>query len=305
MPLTLLLLLLGLPAIASWAVNTAGPVDAASQSPDDGIAVMRLTVGIRRQGQRLDVIEDWLYANAGKTTDAGLDGRGQGAVTFLLPQGATNVQIKTANPPKAIASPNSDTVVVNAVIRPASGLNTASLHHLTAVFSLPGAGAQPTLLLPTRYFIGVLQVFALGSRLYAPGFTQTTLQGDKSIPAFSKEAVAPGSTLAIGIDGPPAAAPATGIVPAVVAPNFPTVTVAIMSALGFGLLLAFGAFGRRPLALASGKPPELLKQRAQLIDDIAELDLLHARGQIREVEYRHRRSEARAHLLTVARQLDN
>ncbi len=284
---------------------SAAPVDAASQPPDSGIAVMRLTVGIRRQGQRLDVIEDWLYTNAGKTTDAGIDGRGRSAVTFLLPQGATNVQIKAADPPSATAPANSDTVVVNAVIRPASGLNTASLHQLTALFSLPNAGSQPTLLLPTRYFIGTLQVFALGSRLFAPGFTPTTLQvqGNKPIPAFSKEAVAPGSTLAIGIDGPPAAAPDTGVVPAVVVPDFPTATVAIMSIIGFGLLLALGVRSRRTTTPASGKPPELLKQRAQLIDDIAELDLLHARGQIREVEYRHQRSEARAHLLIVARQL--
>jgi hypothetical protein len=116
--------------------------------------------------------------------------------------------------------------------------------------------------------------------------------------------VAPGSTLAIGIDGPPAASSNnTSIVPSVVVPDFPTATVAVLAAIGFGLLLAIGASGRRNLILATGKPPELLKQRAQLIDAIAELDLLHARGQIRDGEYRHQRTEARSHLLLVARQL--
>src|SRR5437764_706674 len=100
--------------------------------------------------------------------------------------------------------------------RTPSGTTAASFRQVTYTFDVPGSADHPTLVVPTHYFIGRLVVFTIGSHLSAPGFTRTTLPvGGHQVPALQAQAVPPGSTLAIGVDGPPAVASVTPPAPAV------------------------------------------------------------------------------------------
>lgn len=268
---------------------------------DTGMAAMRVTVGARRRGHTLTVIQQWVFTNAGSRTDGGIDGvTGRGAASFPLPAGAQHVSVRDVGPQPATAAVRAGNVVVNTIVRPATGLNDASLHQLTVTYDLTSDDDHPTLMLPTRYFIGSLKVFAVGSKLFGPDFTTSTLDsGSGTIPALEAKAIAPGTTLAIGVDGPPVGATVATPTLAIASP-FPSASVAVMIEIGFGVLLLLGILGRNGTA----NPARLQRERAQLVDDIAELDLRCARGQVAEAEYGRRRTEAKRRLLAVARQLD-
>jgi hypothetical protein len=271
---------------------------------DAGLAAMRVVVGLRRTGRGLAVIEQWTFVNAGTRTDVGADAAsGRGAVRFPLPPGATHVSIRDLGPAPATASVQHGDVVVNTILRPATGMNAASFHRARFTFDVPSSAGHPTLLVPTRYFIGRLDVFTIGSHLIAPGFTKTTLPvGTQQVPALQAQAVPPGSTLAIGVDGPPAVASVVPSAPARPAP-FPLKEVLILIEAGFGCLLVLGL--RRRMSSPSGPRDRLSlqRERARLIGAIAELDLQHERGHLAEVEYRRRRTQEKGRLLGVARQL--
>jgi uncharacterized membrane protein YphA (DoxX/SURF4 family) len=271
---------------------------------DADLAAMRVVVGLRRTGRGLAVIEQWTFVNAGTRTDVGADAAsGRGAVRFPLPPGATHVSIRDLGPAPATASVQHGDVVVNTILRPATGMNAASLHQARFTFDVPSSAGHPTLLVPTRYFIGRLVVFTIGSHLIAPGFTKTTLPvGAQQVPALQAQAVPPGSTLAIGVDGPPAVASVVPSAPARPAP-FPLKEVLILIEAGFGCLLVLGL--RRRMSTPAGPRDRLSlqRERARLIGAIAELDLQHERGHLAEVEYWRRRAQEKGHLLGVARQL--
>jgi hypothetical protein len=279
---------------------------------DAGLAAMRVVVGLRRTGSGLAVIEQWAFVNAGTRTDVGADATsGRGAVRFPLPPGATHVSIRNLGPLPATASVQHGAVVVNTILRPATGLNAASFHQATFTFDVPGSAGHPTLLVPTRYFIGRLVVFTIGSHLSAPGFTKTTLPvGVQQVPALQAQAVPPGSTLAIGVDGPPAVASMVPSAPARPAP-FPLKVVLIVIEAGFGCLLVLGLGLHRRVSAPAGRAEpagprdrlSLQRERARLIGAIAELDLQHERGHLAEAEYRRRRAQEKGRLLGVARQL--
>lgn len=267
---------------------------------DAGIAAMGVTIGVRRRGNNLAVIEDWLFTNVGSRTAVGAGARGRAVATFLLPPGASHVAVTAVGPAPASATIGRDGVAVNAILRPANGLSAASFHQLTYTFDLPADSGHPTLLIPTRYLIGSLKVFAIGSHLVAPNFKRTTLAvGTRSLPALETQAVAPGSTLAVGVDGPPVrAAPPAAVTPA----PFPLAPVAVLIELGFGGLLLLALFQRGGL-VRRRKKQSLLEERARLVTAIAELDLLHARGAVADDDYQRRRGGEKRRLLDVARQL--
>jgi hypothetical protein len=295
-------------------------------SSDAGLAAMRVVVGLRRTGPVLAVIEQWAFANVGTRTDVGADAAsGRGAVRFPLPPGAMHVSIRDIGPPPATASVQHGDVVVNTILRPATGLNAASFHQATFTFDVPGSAGHPTLLVPTRYFIGRLVVFTIGSQLIAPGFIKTTLPvGGQQVPALQAQAVPAGSTQAIGVDGPPTVASVVPSAPAAPAP-FPLKEVLILIEAGFGCLLVLGLRRRVSAPAGRAKPAgwsgaqlqpsgpaepagprdrlSLQRERARLIGAIAELDLQHERGHLAESEYRRRRAQEKGHLLGVAQQL--
>lgn len=267
---------------------------------DSSIAAMGVTIGVRRRGSGLAVIEEWLFTNVGTRTAVGAGATGRAAATFLLPPGASHVAVTAVGPSPASATIGGDGVAVNAILRPASGLSAASFHQLTYTFDLPAGSGHPTLLIPTRYLIGSLKVFAIGSRLVAPDFKRTTLAvGKSALPALETQAVAPGSTLAVGVDGPPVTpAPPAAVTPA----PFPLAPVAVLIELGFGGLLLFGLFQRGGLTRRRDRQA-LIEERTRLVAAIAELDLLHARGAVADDDYQRRRGGEKRRLLDVARQL--
>ena len=126
--------------------------------------------------------------------------------------------------------------------------------------------------------------------------------GGQQVPALQAQAVPLGSTLAIGVDGPPAVAPVAPSAPAAPAP-FPLKEVLILIEAGFGCLLVLGL--RRRMSAPTGPRDRLAlqRERARLIGAIAELDLQHERGRVAEAEYRRQRAQEKGRLLGVARQL--
>ncbi len=293
---------------------------------DAGLVAMSVTVGARRHGQGLSVIEEWVFANAGSTTVVGASAAsGRDAARFALPPGASHVAIRGVGPQPAGAEVRRGAVVVDAVLRPATGLNAASFHQVTFTFDLASEAAHPTLLIPTNYFIGSLKVFTLKARLVAPGFKRTTLAtGNTTIPAYEIQAVQPGTTLAVGVDGSPAAVATTPVAVAT-PPGFPVASVAAMAGLGFGALLLLGLFGRAaggatnaphgaepnaaarrdgPEGAARVAEPEVLRQeRARLVEAVAALDLAHAAGTVAEARYRRERAATLGRLRGIAQQL--
>jgi hypothetical protein len=293
---------------------------------DADINAMRVVAGLAHRGRYLTVFEQWDFVNTGARTDVGTAGAsGRDAARFPLPSGATHVVIKDVGPPPATATVQQGNVVVNAIVRPATGMNSASFHRVTFGFDVPTGAVHPTLLFPTRYFIGRLELFAVGSQLFASGFQKTTMTlGGQEVPVLQTQVVPPGSTLAIGVDGPPAVA---SVVPSTPAgpPPFPLKEVLILIEAGVGCLLVLGlrrrvstSAGRALPAGWSGAQPRpsgpaepagprdrlsLQRERARLIGAIAELDLQHERGRLAEAEYRRRRAQEKGRLLGVARQL--
>ena len=255
---------------------------------DADLAAMRVVVGLRRTGRGLAVIEQWTFVNAGTRTDVGADAAsGRGAVRFPLPPGATHVSISDLGPAPATASVQHGDVVVNAIVRPATGMNSASFHRVTFGFDVPTGAVHPTLLFPTRYFIGRLEVLAVGSQLFASGFQKTKMTlGGQEVPVLQTQVVSPGSILAFGVDGPPAVA---SVVPSAAAgPRpFPLKEVLILIEAGFGCLLVLGL--RRRTSAPAGLHDRLSLQRE--------------RGHVAEAEYRDRRAQEKGRLLGVARQL--
>lgn len=269
-------------------------------SKDTGVIAPSVVIGARRVGSGLAVIEQWTFVNAGTLTDVGAGpATGRGSATFLPPNGATHLAILAKGSLAATATVQGGTVVVNSVLRPATGLNAASFHQVTFTFDVPGGAGHPTLLIPTPYLIGSLKVFTVGSRLFAPGFKQTTLQdGGRAVPAWEAEKVAPGSTLAVGVDGPPVVATvAAGPAP------FPDALVGAVVGAGFAGLLLLGLLGRVRMGRAPRDVEALRRERARLVAAIAELDLRHARGEMPQDRYEQRRLEQKSQLLRVARQL--
>lgn len=270
-------------------------------SSDDGLAAMRVVIGTRRHGLNLAVIEQWLFTNASTRTDVGAGApEGRGAAGFPLPAHALGARVLGAQSNVA-AVVQRGRIVVDAVLRPATGLNAASFHQVTFTFDVSGGAGHPTLLIPTRYFIGSLQVFAVGARLFAPGFTQSSVNaGRVTMRKAEAQAVPPGSTLAVGIDGPPVgvAVPALATVPL----PFPGGLVAVIAELGFGGLLLLGLLVRQNTPTAVPDKQWLSRERARLIDAIAEMDLEHERGEIPDDEYRRRRAGEKSRLLALSRQ---
>jgi len=286
-------------------------------SSDNNLIAPLVQIGMTRTAHGLQVAEEWTVVNPTSVTDVGGDtATGRGSAFLPVPPGASNVQVQPGDTSiDAPATVERGAVSMNTVIRPATGRNAASFHRVKFAFTLPyGPGHPtlriPTLRIPTRYLIGSLEVFALGSRLYVPGFSQTALDVGKShVPGWKTEAVAPNTTTSIGVDGPPAALPPVGPVGP---PPFPFASVAILAGGGFALLLLLGLTGRAPVPVAEGdagggaraEPPgRLRRERARLVSAIAELDLQYARGRVSPARYQRRRAREKDRLLAIARRL--
>jgi len=286
---------------------------------DTNLLAPKVTVGLRRVGRGLAVIEEWTIVNVGNTTVVGSDVRtGRDAATILLPRGASDVRIQNVEV-GAVARVQGGGVALDEVIRPATGNNPQSYHQLTFSYSLPGsARGHPTLPISSRYAIGNLYVFAIGARLVAPAFASTTLDlGARRITAYVRSNLSGDSTAWVGVDGPPAipasapaasAAPTT--VPITVLPSsFPAAGATVMAVLGFGLLFALGLFSRArgvPALEAGGTGDRRALQReyARLLVAIAELDLQRERGRVAPSAYERRRSREKSRLLVLSRRLD-
>ncbi len=285
---------------------------------DTNLLAPKVTVGMRRVGRGLAVIEEWTIVNVGNTTVVGSDVRtGRDAATIPLPRGASDVRIQSVEV-GAMARVQGGGVALDEVIRPATGNNPQSYHQLTFSYSLPGsARGHPTLPISSRYAIGNLYVFTIGARLVAPGFASTTLDlGARRITAYVRSNLSGDSTAWVGVDGPPAipasapAAPAT--VPITVLPSsFPAAGATVMAVLGFGLLLALGLFSRArgvPTLEAGGTGTgdrrALQREYARLLVAIAELDLQRERGRVAPSTYERRRSREKSRLLVLSRRLD-
>src|SRR2546423_4321906 len=159
---------------------------------DANLIAPRVLVAARRTRGGLAVMEQWTLTNPTDYTHVDADpAAGVGVASIPLPSGATNVTVLPGTGPQAVpAVAERGAVVVNAVMRPASGLNAESLPQVTFTFDVPATGNHPTLLVPTRYLIGALQVFATNARLVAPGFKAMTLTLDKKrVRARASEAV--------------------------------------------------------------------------------------------------------------------
>jgi len=292
---------------------------------DTNLLAPKVTVGMRRVGRGLAVIEEWTIVNVGNTTVVGSDVRtGRDAATIPLPRGASDVRIQNVEV-GAVARVQGGGVALDEVIRPATGNNPQSYHQLTFSYSLPGSARDhPTLPISSRYAIGNLYVFAIGARLVAPGFASTTLDlGARRITAYVRSNLSGDSTAWVGVDGPPAipasapaasAAPAT--VPITVLPSsFPAAGATVMAVLGFGLLLALGLFSRARgvptleaggtgTGTGTGDRRALQREYARLLVAIAELDLQRERGRVAPSAYERRRSREKSRLLVLSRRLD-
>jgi len=272
---------------------------------DANLMAPRVLVAARRIRSGLAVMEQWTLANPTDYTHVDADpAAGVGVASIPLPSGATNVTVLPGTGPQAVpAVAERGAVVVNAVMRPASGLNAESLPQVTFTFDMPATGNHPTLLVPTRYLIGALQVFATNARLVAPGFKAMTLTLDgKRVRAWASEAVQPGTTSAVGVDGPPVAASG----PTTTAPApFPTTLIAAIVGCGFVLVILLGLLGRVRSVTAWRARRDLRREQSRLVDVIADLDLQRTRGDVEREEYQRRRARHMAHLLRVTQQLES
>jgi len=280
-------------------------------SSDAGLIAPLAQIGMARTSQGLQVAEEWTVVNPTTATDVGSDpATGRGAAFFPVPPGASNVSIVAgATTLIAPATVERGAVVMNTVIRPATGRNAASFHQVKFAFTLPYGSDHPTLRIPTRYLIGSLEVFSLGGvKLEAPGFTSATLDVDNNrIMGWEQQAVPPNTTVSVGVDGAPA--PLTPVGP----PPFPYASVLILVGGGFVLLLFLALGGRTPVpatatgGAAEGAVPEglrrLHRERERLVTAIAELDLQFARGRVPPSRYERRRAREKSRLLDVARKL--
>ncbi len=281
-------------------------------TPSDSVLIAPLVqIGMARTSQGLQVAEEWTVVNPTTATDVGRDpATGRGVAFFPVPPGASNVSIVAgATTLAAPATVERGAVVMNTVIRPATGRNAASFHQVKFAFTLPYGSDHPTLRIPTRYLIGSLEVFALGGvKIEAPGFTSATLDiGNNRIAGWRQQAVPPNTTVSVGVDGAPA--PLTPVGP----PPFPYASVLILVGGGFALLLFLALGGRAPVpataagGAAEGTVPEgsrrLHRERERLVTAIAELDLQYARGRVPPSRYERRRAQEKSRLLDVARKL--
>ena len=273
---------------------------------DANLMAPRVLVAARRTASGLAVWEQWTLANPTDYTHIDADpAPNVGVASIPLPPGATNVIVRNDTGPQAVpAVAEPGAVVINdTVMRPATGLNAESLPQVTFTFEVPTAGDHPTLLVPTRYRIMALKVFASGAQLVAPGFKATTLTLDgERVPAWESTMVAPGSTSAIGVDGPPVVAS----VPSTAAPApFPTTPMAAIVGCGFFLVLLLGLLGRVRSVTAWRERRDLRREQSRLVDVIADLDLQRTRGDVEREEYQRRRARHMAHLLRVTQQLES
>jgi hypothetical protein len=272
---------------------------------DADLMAPRVLVAVSRTGSGLAVMEQWTLTNPTDYTHVDADpAAGVGVASIPLPPGATNVTLLHDTGPQAVpAVAEPGAVVVNAVMRPATGLNAESLPQVTFTFNVPAAGGHPTLLVPTRYRIMALKVVASGARLVAPGFKPTTLTlGGQSVPAWETTMVAPGSTSAIGVGGPPVVAS----VPTSTAPApFPATLIAAIVGCGFFLVLLLGLLGRVRSVTAWRERRDLRSEQSRLVDVIANLDLLRTRGDVEREEYQRRRARHMTDLLRVTQQLES
>ncbi len=280
-------------------------------SSDSVLIAPLAQIGMARTAQGLQVAEEWTVVNPTSATDVGADpATGRGAAFFPVPPGASNVSIVAgAATLAAPATIEPGAVVMNAVIRPATGRNAASFHQVKFAFTLPYGPDHPTLRIPTRYLIGNLEIFALGGvKLDAPGFTSATLDvGNNRIAGWRQQAVAPNTTVSVGVDGAPAPLTPVGSAP------FPYASVIILVGGGFALLLVLALSGRAPVpTTANGGAVEaavpegsrrLYRERERLVAAIAELDLQYARGRVPPSRYERRRAQEKSCLLDVARKL--
>jgi len=280
-------------------------------SSDSGLIAPLAQIGMARTAQGLQVAEEWTVVNPTTATDVGSDpATGRGAAFFPVPPGASNVSIVSGvTTLTAPAMVERGAVVMNTVIRPATGRNAASFHQVKFAFTLPYGSDHPTLRIPTRYLIGSLEVFSLGGvKLEAPGFTSATLDVDNNrVAGWRQKAVPPNTTVSVGVDGAPA--PLTPVGP----PPFPYASVLILVGGGFVLLLFLALGGRAPVpataagTTAGGAAPEglrrLHRERERLVTAIAELDLQYARGRVPPSRYEQRRAREKSRLLDVARKL--
>jgi hypothetical protein len=273
---------------------------------DANLMAPSVLVVTTRKGSGLAVWEQWTLTNPTDYTHVDADpAAGVGVASIPLPPGATNVNVLPGTGSQAVpAVVEPGAVVVNAVMRPATGLNAESLPQVTFTFEVPTAGDHPTLLVPTRYRIMALKVFASNARLVAPaGFKATTLtlQGQR-VPGWESTMVPPGSTSAIGVDGPPVVASA----PTTTAPAaFPTTPIAAAVGCGFFLVLLLGLLGRVRSVMAWRDRRALRREQNCLVDVIADLDLQRTRGDVEREEYQRRRARHMAHLLRVTQQLES
>ena len=275
-------------------------------SSDARIAAMSVLIGVRRQGRNLAVIEQWHFANLPTTTAAGPGGETfRGTVRFPLPSGAVNARVVGTQPAGVSAFVRGSSVEMATTLRPATGPSAANFDEIQFTYEQPGTAAHPTLSIPTRYFIGSLDVFTVGSRLIAPGFTRTVLStGHGSVPALHAQAIAPGSTLVVGVGGPPAVAVSAPAVASLeTAPDtFPTRQVAVLLELGFGGLVVVGVLGGG-LAASRARSHRLRHERDRLVARIAGLDLAYRRGTVDEGTYQRKRADEKRRLVALARQL--
>jgi len=280
-------------------------------SSDSVLIAPLAQIGMARTAQGLQVAEEWTVVNPTSATDVGADpATGRGAAFFPVPPGASNVSIVAgAATLAAPATVEPGAVVMNALIRPATGRNAASFHQVKFAFTLPYGPDHPTLRIPTRYLIGNLEIFALGGvKLDAPGFTSATLDvGNNRVAGWRQKAVPPNTTVSVGVDGAPA--PLTPVGPS----PFPYASVIILVGGGFALLLVLALSGRAPVpTTANGGAVEavvpegsrrLHRERERLVAAIAELDLQYARGRVPPSRYERRRAQEKSRLLDVARKL--
>jgi hypothetical protein len=272
---------------------------------DANLMAPSVLVAARRTGSGLAVMEQWTLTNPTDYTHVDADpAAGVGVASIPLPPGATNVTVLPGTGPQAVpAVAERGAVVVNAVMRPATGLNAESLPQVTFTFDVPATGDHPTLLVPTRYRIMALKVFATDGKLVAPGFKPTTLTlGGQSVHAWESTMVPPGSTPAVGVDGPPVVAS----VPKTTAPaSFPTTPIAAIVGCGFFLVLLLGLLGRVRSVTAWRNRRDLRREQSRLVDVIADLDLQRTRGDVEREEYQRRRARHMTHLLRVTQQLES
>jgi hypothetical protein len=137
----------------------------------------------------------------------------------------------------------------------------------------------------------------------APGFKATTLTlAGQRVRGWEFQAVPPGTTSAVGVDGPPVAAS----VPTTTAPApFPTTAFAVIVGCGFFLLLLLGLLGRARSVTAWRERRDLRSEQSRLVDVIANLDLLRTRGDVEREEYQRRRARHMTDLLRVTQQLES